>query len=414
MILNRSLPSLTFSFSIHHLLPLTINNFNPLINNQRFQTFSSHASKSVHPAYPHLKMHYSSASALAALAFIVTPSAAHSWVEQMMVIDSTGTFTGNPGYCRNNTQRSAPGFTDLLMVHILPGQGQPSIEERQVSNTNTSYDTAEILPTDPMCKKTQQTQMQSNGSPRLQAAPGANIALRYEENGHVTLPANQAGKPANRGTVYIYGTTQPLENEIFLNIYNVWNADGTGGDKRGKLLATQPFDDGQCYQVNSGNISSTRQAQYPHTANELMGANLWCQNDIALPSDAPTGKPYALYWVWDWPTMPNVDPNLPKGKAEIYTTCMDVDITASNVGARDIAARDARPADINNAAIPSYMKMLANSASAAPAAQTAPAPTSAAPMAAVAPTASNAPVQELTVAGTPSATAVSIPRAFRA
>lgn len=160
----------------------------------------------------------------------------------MMVISSNGSFTGNPGYARNNTMRTVPGFSDLLMVHILPGQGQPSIEERQApaasaatpsTSTATAFsDTMSILPTDPMCKKTQQTMKQSNGSPRLQAAPGDNIALRYQENGHVTLPQNQPGKPANRGMIYIYGTTQPKTDENFLDVFKQWTSDGTGGDKR--------------------------------------------------------------------------------------------------------------------------------------------------------------------------------------
>ena len=110
------------------------------------------------------------------------------------------------------------------------------------------------------------------------------------------LPANQPGKPANRGLVYIYGTTQPKFPELFLDVFGQWNANGTGGDKRGRLLATQAFDDGYCYQVNGGNISISRQAQYPHTANQLMGTNLWCQNDIALPTDVTINEPYTLYW----------------------------------------------------------------------------------------------------------------------
>ena len=329
------------------------------------------------------------ASALMALALIITPSVAHSWVEQLMVIAPNGSFTGNPGYARNNTMRTVPGFSDLLMVHILPGQGQPSIEERQApspsasapaAGTSTAFsDTMSILPTDPMCKKTQQEQIQSNGSPRLQAAPGDNIALRYQENGHVTLPQNQPGKQENRGTVYIYGTTQPKEDEIFLDVFKQWNAAGTGGDKRGVLLATQPFDDGRCYQVNDGNISTARQSQYPHEATQLMGANLWCQNDIQLPANAPSGKPYTLYWVWDWPTMPGVDPNLPNGKAELYTTCMEIDIQGTKAS-RDLDERQAPAApaasaapgvDINNAAIPKYMAQIASTG--AQSAQTTPA-----------------------------------------
>lgn len=313
-------------------------------------------------------------AAFAAITTLIIPSAAHSWVEQMMAINGQGQFTGNPGYARNATARTAPGFSDPLMVHILPGQGQPAIEQRDIS----SVDTQGITPTDPMCKKTQQQQIQGSGLPRLSVAPSSLVALRYQENGHVTLPQNQPGKPPNRGNVYIYGTTQPKPVENFLDVFGQWNADGTGGDKRGKLIATQPYDDGHCYQMNSGTISAQRQQQFPHAANQLMGTDLWCQNDIKLPADAVSGKPYTLYWVWDWPTEPGADPNLPKGKAEIYTTCMDVDITAA--GKRDlIQDRALEPqasggAALNNAAIPSYMSSLAASSSAAPPSLSTPAP----------------------------------------
>ena len=305
-------------------------------------------------------MRTSAASALAVLAIVGTPAAAHSWVEQLMVINSKGQFTGNPGYARGNIMRGTAGFSDPAMVHILPGQGQPTIEQRDVAS---DVDTQGILPSDPMCKKTQQAQTQSNGSPRLQAAAGDMVALRYQENGHVTLPKNQPGKPPNRGNVYIYGTTQPKPDEKFLEIYKKWTADGTGGDKRGVLLATQPFDDGQCYQVNGGDISGTRQKDYPHTAGPLMGADLWCQNDIKIPANAPSGKPYTIYWVWDWPTQAGVDPGLPKGKAEIYTTCLDIDIKGTKAS-RDLEERQApAPAgnNIANMAIPKYVKALAAS-----------------------------------------------------
>lgn len=204
-------------------------------------------------ARSHISMH-SSAAALVALALLVAPTTAHSWIQELDVVDpKTGTFTGAPGYCRNNSLQTAPGFSDPLMVHILPGQGQPAIEQR---DTIPALDTEGIFPNDTMCKHTQETQYQSPGNPRLQASPGDLVALRYQENGHVTLPGNQPGKPPNRGTVYIYGTTQPKFPELFLDVFGQWNTDGSGGDKRGKLLATQPFDDGYCYQVNSGNVSS--------------------------------------------------------------------------------------------------------------------------------------------------------------
>ena len=287
-----------------------------------------------------------------------------------MIDPKTGTFTGTPGYCRNNTKRTVPGFSDPLMVHILPGQGQPSIEQR---DTIPATDLTGVTNDDKMCKMTQQTAFQADGSPRLQAAPGALVSLRYQENGHVTLPDNQKGKPKNRGTVYIYGTTQPKFPELFLDVFGKWTADGTGGDRRGRLLATQPFDDGYCYQVNSGNISTTRQAAHPHEPDQLMGANLWCQNNIAIPTDILMGT-FTIYWVWDWPTEPNVDPNLPKGKAELYSSCIDLDIVAKPASKRRVKARQ-QPApsaggNLNNAAIPAYVHSLTAS----------PAPTGASPV----------------------------------
>lgn len=225
------------------------------------------------------------------------------------------------------------------MVNLIPPNGRP--------NGN------DILKTDMLCKDTQRTTDQTEGSPRLKAAAGSFVALRYQENGHVTLPQNQPGKPANRGNVYIYGTTEPKPDETLLSIHKVWNSDGSGGDKRGVLLATQAFDDAQCYQVNGGQISTSRQTGFKHAANKLMGADLWCQNDIKIPSDAPAGKPYTLYWVWDWPTAPGADPGLPKGKAEIYTTCMDVDITPANQQKSVAKYMDGQPLD--NAAIKSYL-----------------------------------------------------------
>jgi hypothetical protein len=63
----------------------------------------------------------------------------------------------------------------------------------------------------------------------------------------------------------------------------------------------------------------------------LQGANLWCATNVTLndknQQPLPAGSTIALYWVWDWPTAPGIDPNLPDGKQESYTTCMDITIT---------------------------------------------------------------------------------------
>jgi hypothetical protein len=43
------------------------------------------------------------------------------------------------------------------------------------------------------------------------------IALRYQENGHVTEPFNQPGKPENHGTVFIYSTSEASDSDSLLN-----------------------------------------------------------------------------------------------------------------------------------------------------------------------------------------------------
>lgn len=281
------------------------------------------------------------------LLFVLTTVSAHSWVEQLMVIAPNGTFVGSPGYPRGNFLRTSSGFNDDKMSYLIPPNGR---ENQSV-----------VLPTDKMCKETQRKQEQTDGSPRLQASPGDAIALRFQENGHVTLPHNQPGKPENRGTVYVYGTTDPKDDENLLDVHEVWNKEGTGGDKRGVLLSVQNFDDGRCYQVNDGQISENRQAKFPHVANQLMGADMWCQQDIALPSDAPSGKPYTLYWVWDWPTVPGKDPSLPNGKKEIYTTCIDVDVVSQPKVNMQVKAGYIQDQPLDNAAIPSQFAELLGS-----------------------------------------------------
>lgn len=278
------------------------------------------------------------AAALAAVATLIASGSAHSWVEQLSVIAPNGTFVGAPGYARGNMLRQGGANIDKAMVYLLPPDGRDP--------------TQGISPSDTMCFPGHQQQAtQTDGSPRLKAAPGDLVALRYQENGHVTLPQNQPGKPPNRGTVYVYGTTQSSPDDGFLDIFGKWNADGSGGNKKGKLLASFNFDDGQCYQVNGGQISTTRQKQFPHTANQLMGADMWCQNNLALPKDAPSGKPYTLYWVWDWPTASGT-PGVPNGKNEVYTSCMDVDVQGAPNSA-PVQFSKGQPAD--QAAVPGQL-----------------------------------------------------------
>ncbi|KAL8932829.1 MAG: hypothetical protein Q9216_006651 [Gyalolechia sp. 2 TL-2023] len=293
-------------------------------------------------------MHITLKSSFAlAAATLLTSTNAHSWIEEMSVIAKNGTFVGEPGYPRAFAKRAAGVDPDKAMVHLLPPNGRPTGNK--------------ILDSDPMCMPSQQQPKQSDGSPMLKAAAGDMVALRYQENGHVTLPENQQGKPPNRGTVYIYGTTDPKPDDKFLSIHKVWNPHGTGGDKRGKLLVTEPFDDGQCYQINGGPVSTKRQTEFKHQADPIMGQDLWCQNNFKIPQDAPSGKPYTIYWVWEWDTAPGTA-GQPQGLLEKYTTCMDISVegqsnTQSTVAGSG-AAKFAKDQDVNFAAIPKYVEQL--------------------------------------------------------
>lgn len=290
-------------------------------------------------------MRVSQTSWKALIALLATTANAHSWIEELKVIASNGTFVGSPGYPRGNVLRTSPDFSDTAMVNRLPENGN------------------KVQDSDPMCMKSQTTQTQTDGSPRLQAPAGSRIALRYQENGHVTMPETQKGKPDNRGTIYVYGTTQPKEDEKFLDVHKVWNKDGSGGDKRGVLLSTQNFDDSRCYQINGGEISKNRQEKFPHEADQSMGQDMWCQQDIALPSSAPSGKPYTLYWVWDWPTLPGKDQSMPDGKPEIYTTCMDVDVTSGGQNKMSVQANYDKEQSLNSASIPEQFNEIFGSGS---------------------------------------------------
>jgi hypothetical protein len=237
---------------------------------------------------------------------LATTAQAHSWVELLRLIASNGTFVGTPGYPRGFIPRSAPGWNDPMSEWLVPPDGR---------STGT-----EILSTDMMCKPVQTYGNQTAGFPALTAAPGDNIALIYEENGHVTKLWASPTKPVGSGTVFVYGTKEPSATDTFLGIHRVWNTAGTGGDKRGKLIATRSFDDGQCFQDSTQPLAVARKAEFHPLGNDIN-----CQTDVQLPTDAGTSGTYTLYWVWEWPTLNNVTGAVVSN--ESYTTCMDINMT---------------------------------------------------------------------------------------
>lgn len=241
---------------------------------------------------------------------------AHTWNEQLSVI-SSGKFVGSNGYPRGYVSRARLGFHDNMMTYQLPPP-----EDTSRIRVNDS---------DLLCAPTQRTSNQTQGFPRLSAWPGAYMAMKYLENGHVTLPQNTQGKPVSGGTVFVFGTSQPIENELLVNVLE-WTTDGAGGDRRGKLLAAQNFDDGRCYQINPENISLARQQEFPDPSAGQSGSTheQWCETDVAIPSDVSVNSTYTVYWVWQWSIAPGTLGAV-EGKDEYYTTCSDINILAGLV-----------------------------------------------------------------------------------
>ncbi|RMY67912.1 hypothetical protein D0863_07475 [Hortaea werneckii] len=249
-------------------------------------------------------------SAAALFALSLAPLAnAHSWVEQYQVIADNGSFIGDPGYSRGYVSRTDQGYDGFSMNYLVP-------------STNVRINSSDLL-----CHPSQRTSNYSNSAyPMLRVHPGGYVAMKYLENGHVTLPWNQLGKTPGTGTVFVYGTTQPSETEKIADVLN-WNSEGTGGDGRGFLLTAQNFDDGRCHQINCGNISTDRQMLFPNHVAQQPGSSVesWCETDLQIPKGQPIGT-LTTYWVWQWPTEPNSDCTYPNGKDEYYTTCADFDI----------------------------------------------------------------------------------------
>jgi hypothetical protein len=271
----------------------------------------------------------------------------HTWVEQLTVINSSdGEFSGSNGYPRGYTPRSAPSFYDNLMVYLIP-----SLESGRIR----------INDYDLVCASSQRTANQTENFSRLKVIPGSYVAIKYLENGHVTLPQNQPGKPQGAGTVYVFGTSQPATGELLSQVLQ-WTPDGSGGDKRGKLVSVQTFDDNRCYQINSGVISTARQNKYPNPIPGQPGSvhEQWCETDIKIPADVPANSTYTIYWVWQWPTQPGV-PGLPDGKDEYYTTCSDLDVISSPVSVEPLYQLLNQDPQIS--AVPNFQNRATNSVS---------------------------------------------------
>ncbi|OAG02009.1 uncharacterized protein CC84DRAFT_1048706, partial [Paraphaeosphaeria sporulosa] len=248
--------------------------------------------------------------------------AAHSWVQQLVKVKNNGSYVGDWGYPRGFCAKGDTCDPGIVNNFLIPA-----------NDANRLF----ITENDNLCKDSQKNPVQLDPAkyPRLKAAPGMHIALRYAENGHVSLngtPKEDTNKfkPDAGGTIFIYGTTDPKEDEKLVNVLR-WTKEGNGGDGRGVLLATNNFDDGRCYEANGSPIAMQRAAANPSYAKGQTGQGtgefgLPCESNVLLPKNLTAGKPYTLYWVWQWNTPPGKDQFRLEGKDEYYTTCMDIDI----------------------------------------------------------------------------------------
>lgn len=186
---------------------------------------------------------------------------------------------------------------------------------------------AAIAPNDTVCRVTQDSQKYNNDT--LLIAAGSAIVLQYNENGHVTKPWNNDPGKSGSGHVWIYGTYE--SNHALLDVYDVWNETGNGGDGKGQLLTHMPFDDGKCYQYSTDSpLQAERESKYGRETGP--GQSLWCRSEVRIPlfgwkdlwnriyPDDPANAsiPYTIYWVWAWP--------FSDGRPTFYSSCLDVRI----------------------------------------------------------------------------------------
>ncbi|KAI0426890.1 hypothetical protein F5Y09DRAFT_317740 [Xylaria sp. FL1042] len=263
-------------------------------------------------------------AAISLLAAVPTANA-HTWVEFLYRIGSDGSYTGDVGYPIGYIPRAQGVSDEVHQNKILDTSTNPVICKPLSSSDTTKY-------------------------PPLKAGAGDYIAMQYQENGHVTQP-DLTPRPYHSGNVYVYGTSQHQDTDGINDVLNSWTVDGQGGNKKGKLLASHYFDDGQCYQDAPG-IALAQQRKAQHGVEQLP-----CQTDLQLPADLPSDGTYTLMWVWDWPRIISDTQNV----TEIYTTCAQIDLSGSakSQGAEALPSiKFASDNQIQSAAIPSQVQHL--------------------------------------------------------
>lgn len=269
-------------------------------------------------------MAYKSILHIITLLAVLSVVSAHSWLEQLRRIDSTGAFVGDPGY-----PAGWPGRATLVDYKV-----QNRILDKK--------------PNPPVCLKSKADSYTTTTFPRLTAAPGDHVALIYQENGHVTQP-KLTPRPYRSGLVSVYGTLHHEDSDGINDVLNSWTADGKGGNGKGQLIGTHFYDDGQCYQNLNGNFTIEVYAErfHEHGLDEL-----YCQTDIQLPKDLPTSGTYTIMWVWDWPLIVSDTQNT----TEIYTSCAEIQLQPPQASsAAQVKFSQDNPLPLNDSGIASQV-----------------------------------------------------------
>lgn len=254
---------------------------------------------------------------------------AHTWVEMIRRISSTGAYVGDIGYPMGHANRTDSGFSDSAV--------QIKIDD--------------VTSNPPACGTIGVKGYTNSEYPPLTASPGEFLALQYAENGHVSFP-DQTPRGYLGGNVMIYGTDEDISDIGINDVLYQWNAEGTGGNQKGKLLASHFFDDGQCFEnPNASPIRAQRAAKYPGVT------NLLCQGTVQLPSNLSTSGSTNLMWIWDWGQNPNI---AGKNTTEIYTSCMTINLQANTDDAATSVKAFAfnKNVDVSDGAIQSQIQTL--------------------------------------------------------
>jgi len=101
-----------------------------------------------------------------------------------------------------------------------------------------------------------------------------------------------------------------------------------------RLSGPSDFDDGICAENDDNDMGRTGPRN--------------CQSHITIPAGTKPGI-YALYWVWDFTKLTEVDPSY----LELYTSCMDVEVVAGDESSDPSSSSSAGSSSTGTASISS-------------------------------------------------------------